>query len=1369
MKPHNAPTKSDETGASSAGERSYPGARAKVANSLQVGVFRAILALGWLSFAVICVATIVEHHPNLEKWIAKALAERIEGPLGEAVAIEDVDILWMRRSVAITGLSMGRRGGPVPTEGNDLRSAGETGGDQGQSLIAQRISLRFGWSRGRGLHADRVDVDGGSILLSESLSNGLQDSEAPRASSTVDLLARSPEVAVRDFTISLSLPNGNTLRLGSANISLTQPAGDPEDSAAPSSAGTRISGRFTPNLTDGPRPGAAPGRNSDAVQDSAPKISQGHIWISGTIGADRVARVHGGAKSLALSVSPVTDVALMGIVNQYDPSARLDLTLEATYEVGRSVLPAVTARVEMRDGSLVLPWLNGAKSRRVTGVDLLADIGFDPEQATGALDPEAWSARGKLQANWEELEGTAAFRAGTEAPEGSSLEMWVDLPGAPLGERLCELAAEKEGIMEFDRMLTPSGSADVSIGLRIPKVRIPDQPIERLLERVLLIRARGEASLAYHGGIDRRTGRRDIGFPLPIKRVVGDVTWSIRPTGRFPGQLGFHDMSGSHSGGPVDVQGSLHFTPIWRFADESLIDLVPSPFHLIVKSQRLPLDRDFETALRGLYGVPEITDLIPTWNPAGGSIDLNLELWRSIDRRQLSVDLAADLHGVGFRWRELPIPIEGANGTIRIRTNGGGPEFGRSLVQLDIEATSPIAREPLTVRGRVSGEGAPQGYPRSLTWFDVEARRVNPRAPELREELARKNPEAAASLDGLGITGFLDLSLSAVQALPSIEAAALRASLETGRVGDLTPYIGGMAVNADVRPNQRQTELTVQPTTFPLKTFETEGRLLATALLPPEILTETDTDPPRVPHVSFAAGIQGVWRQIGPSIPVVARITAEGEEPARLTAIGAGLDIANSGIVGSLTQAAREASADDGGMDPVDTDAIDVAGRVDFLAAFTLPEAPGLPTTDSVIGVEARLDKLGVGGTQILRDVSAHFRFDSATEEWIGEEIDARLGSTAIQLSGLVYSQEPDGSMLTARLSAEGLPIDREHLSFFLDEETLRTVLDDLQASGTFDIQEAELKLSEQRDGSRQVELDGRIRVEDAFINLGAPIEIALIESMDLHLNHGGKELRSRATIEGLFGAIAGRRMENARMQMTYVGQRLVIEAFDGGFEGGRLRALGSDVARGADLFAIDLKPPFPFRLAAQMSAVDIGKFLRGVFDSNFANRGEMDLSMRLSGDFEHLIDMRGGGEIKIKNSALWAIPVFQALSQRLGIDTTVLFEKLNCEYTIHDGVLSVDRMRVDSDLLSLVGRATMTFEGDVTSDLEVRYRLVDALGPLTRLLYRIQNSLLRVSVRGTMDRPTVVLRGLISQFFAPSEERDRLPLPGFSERPRRF
>ena len=87
----------------------------------------------------------------------------------------------------------------------------------------------------------------------------------------------------------------------------------------------------------------------------------------------------------------------------------------------------------------------------------------------------------------------------------------------------------------------------------------------------------------------------------------------------------------------------------------------------------------------------------------------------------------------------------------------------------------------------------------------------------------------------------------------------------------------------------------------------------------------------------------------------------------------------------------------------------------------------------------------------------------------------------------------------------------------------------------------------------------------------------------------------------------------------------------------------------------------------------------------------------------------------------------------------------------------------------SLVGAGTVSFEGNVTSDLDVRYSLVDRLGPFTQLVYWIQESLLRVSIRGTVERPAVVLRGLAFRFFTPAEDRDRLPLPGFSRRPRRF
>ena len=86
------------------------------------------------------------------------------------------------------------------------------------------------------------------------------------------------------------------------------------------------------------------------------------------------------------------------------------------------------------------------------------------------------------------------------------------------------------------------------------------------------------------------------------------------------------------------------------------------------------------------------------------------------------------------------------------------------------------------------------------------------------------------------------------------------------------------------------------------------------------------------------------------------------------------------------------------------------------------------------------------------------------------------------------------------------------------------------------------------------------------------------------------------------------------------------------------------------------------------------------------------------------------------------------------------------------------------------MGEGSITFEGRLHHDLEVRYGLVDNLGPFTRLLYKIQNSLLRVSIRGDMSRPEVVLRGFFSQFFRrPSGQARRLPLPPFSTLPERY
>jgi len=166
-----------------------------------------------------------------------------------------------------------------------------------------------------------------------------------------------------------------------------------------------------------------------------------------------------------------------------------------------------------------------------------------------------------------------------------------------------------------------------------------------------------------------------------------------------------------------------------------------------------------------------------------------------------------------------------------------------------------------------------------------------------------------------------------------------------------------------------------------------------------------------------------------------------------------------------------------------------------------------------------------------------------------------------------------------------------------------------------------------------------------------------------------------------------------------------------------------------------------------------------------------MDLDLTMGGDIERLTGLTGSGRVVVDDTRLWAIPVFQALFARLGFPTTAVFSRIEARFHIADGALHIDRTRADSDLLSVIGLGKVDFEGDLAAKQEVRYALIDRLGPLRQLLYKIQNSLLRVPVRGTMERPVVVLRGLFPQFLfiRQAKARDRLPLPGFSKLPNRF
>ncbi|MEM9802042.1 MAG: hypothetical protein AAGA20_17090, partial [Planctomycetota bacterium] len=777
------------------------------------------VATGWVSFALLTIALVAEVHPRLERSVERALRERVDSPLTAAASVGDVSFRWLNRSVVVRDLELG------PT---------------GEEARVDELVARLGWSLSRGFHLDRVELRGGSVVISEALGEGLGRREPRREGAMLELLALVPDVVVRDFEIALEPPGKERLDVGSVDLCMTRRT----DEIA------SIYGRLVPALAPDP-------------------ADCGVVWLDGTLDADQVARVQAVARSLPLSTEPLSPSAAGGSrsllprgLDACDPRGRVDLVADARFEIGRSLLPDVRATLEVAEGRMLLPWLPNPAQQPLSDVRVGVDVAFAPPDPEHPFDPEAWRASGVVDAVWEGVDAHAEFRVGRDAPEGYALEVWIGLPDALLGDDLTALVNEDPGVVGVHDMLATKGRADIAVGVRLPIERDPELQADHSLERFLFVRARGEAGLAYQGAFNKKKGQRDIGFPLPVRRVVGDIIWSVRPEGRYPGQLGIFDATALHPNGPVEVQGTMHFPPPWLFEDRSLVELVPSPFHLRVTASGVRVDDDFHRAFAGLHRQKGLDEVLPTWNPRGGTVAFVLDVfWRDEERQGTSVALDATLEGVGIRWRELAVPVEGGNGTLTVRTNG---DRERVALQLDMEATTPVARGPIRAGGRIVAEGRD----RRLLWFDVDAAELNPVSRELRTELARKNPATIKALDASGVAGFVDLAATAVQELPAPEAAALRADGATDN-----PFLGGIEAWVVGRPSDDRSGVQLQPATIGIVTREAHGRVVARTRIPPSAIEGAPPPLVQEPATSLASRVQAAWRQDGPSVPVVAEVT----------------------------------------------------------------------------------------------------------------------------------------------------------------------------------------------------------------------------------------------------------------------------------------------------------------------------------------------------------------------------------------------------------------------------------------------------------------------------------------------------------------
>ncbi len=1036
----------------------------------------------------------------------------------------------------------------------------------------------------------------------------------------------------------------------------------------------------------------------------------GEVFLSGRETKPDEFEVTASATNLRVDPESLPDGTWLDDARVLAPRGSLALEAHGVMRLGDEfgLERGARARLSLTDGSIRI-----AEGRQTCdGLQIELAAQYAPRDGAEPWAPAAWQGRAEVQGFWNaqkfELRATLGEDAGAMARASLHFEKLA------FDERILEIAENSAAVRRAWDSLEPRGTAELWASLRCPANTDPLAALEVGVELGL----HGDGGLTYRGWPNHSNGLRDQGFPLPLRGIAGTAVYARSPTRTRPFVIGLSELVADHGSGRIRGAGLI---------EAHRRDLLPeAPGHgyaeldLRFSTESLAVDANLDAALRGLSGAMPPASTWEPLRPAGGTLAVDVHIQRIAERPYASVHARLGLEDVGLTWKDLPVPVKKTRGRLEFASDGTS-ERGLSLAVEGELATARRMRAAARLETDPANAHA-NGKPiDEIAYFEITAERFSLTGDDKRIVVAQ-HPDIGQAIERITPRGFVDIGY-------------VRAK----------PAAGGPVHTAtEVTPRE---PVQINPSDFKMVTGEVRGRVIVTAR---EAAGESPAARVRlIPLV-------GEW---GPDVQVAFTARLPGEP---FSFYGAGIDPANKGLLGSLGQALRTP----GETSDIDLTALRVEGRLDLVAEFDSAGARDAASNRARIflrdntvssGEDVRLD--GLRGVVEWRDKAI-----------VGTDLSARIAETPVEISEARFATTADGYESTIRLSARDLPLDPQHLRAFLSAETVEGLLTGLKWRGWIDVDDAEIRLSGSPRGGDRVEFSGRITPNDMSVQLGLPISVRSASARIEHLALEGGRVRAWGRIDDLYGEIAGRNLGPANLLFTYVEPRLAIENVSGELEGGRVRPLGVDATLGGTVFSIDLAEPYPFQLALNLENVSVAGVLRGLFPSNIATKGLLNCQMRLTGNTENLLGIEGSGSILVRESRLWSVPVFRELFSQLGLDNTAVFDQMATNVRVKNGAVQMTDIAAHSPIVQLVGKGSVDFDGRLKHDLEVRYDLIDRLGPFARILYSIQKQLLSVAIRGDMARPEVILKGPFTSLFGRNIDRYRaLPLPGFAELPPRF
>lgn len=1053
------------------------------------------------------------------------------------------------------------------------------------------------------------------------------------------------------------------------------------------------------------------------------------IFLSGLVQMNGELEVHAVTDQLRIEAWDAPDFGITRTIRALSPRGSMSMHATGNLSLAGDLSQRGEIRLRLDDGAFLIPGVSAG----VEAVELGVDCRFEPKDEEDLWSPRAWSGSARLAATCDEQELRAGLRLGEAARDGLAFEGWFQAPDLDVRTPSLTALEEPRLIPTLYSALEPYGRVDARFGITCGEDIRPDSELWPEIEFTVHVKGHDVVRAAYHGWrITNSPDERPIAYALPAQAKDARVVFAH--TKRFPR----HDLldvrfAGQHPTGPfhgcyqqwsnpVDMPP---FAPGYGREESDLFIVVPD----------IELNAELDSHLPELWEIPELGTLFNDYGlKSGGRASALVRVTSRADLPLPAVLVDVDASNVEAAYAVIPVPAKEVEARVVVIDNG------RSASSVSFRAIGKIdSARSMSVSGRVRSEALPTDEdvrPTRCDWVDVRVHGIDVEGPDL-DIAGQLLPDAREIVEELRPRGHFDMHY-----------------VRTSRRGE--------EVRTWIEASPHPGDFVVKPDAFPMRADDVRGRVLVDVWEAPYPTDGSPVDPLDEPRtLARVSPIVSRWRP-GSPITFVGEFPTKGEMSGSV--LGAGFVPADRELVDDLAFALEI------DKDPrlADFEAIDVTGAIDFDYEFVIPE--GSEEHEGELKILLRGNDLrerdgfeldDLQGTLVLRD-------DVLRSEWIETE----LGGAKLDLRNFKLTSHGEELHARADLSAVDVDLSERLLGKFLDSETVAQLVDEFDMRGTLDLDQGQLDVHIRPDQEPEITLRGEGTLSDAFIAIELPVSIRSARLQLKQLTLQGDELRGWGRIDDLYGEAVGRDLAQTQLLLSYHGTQLTIASLDGLFCRGRLHGLADETSgvMAPPVATIDLLPPYRFQVGLSIDDLDVGLLLDDVFTSEIADSGLLSGRVELSGELDDLFRVRGTGFGQVKQTVLWSVPVVRDLFGQLGFNETAIFDEMESSFRVQGGRILMDRMRVHSPLLNLRGSGALGFDGTLDHRLEITYSLVDKTGPLSAVIYWLQNNLLAIAIRGDMSRPKIIPLGLFSNPFVSEKDAWRaLPAPGFSELPVRF